>query len=83
MINIVFFAKYRESSGVTRDTCTASDVVDVDALRQWLWSRHGDRMRGVLDDPRCLVSRNQQLITANVPLSDGDEVAFFPPVTGG
>jgi molybdopterin synthase sulfur carrier subunit len=30
---------------------------------------------------RCAV--NQQMVALDSPLGDGDEVAFFPPVTGG
>ena len=36
-----------------------------------------------LDKPDLRCARNQQVADLQAPLEDGDEVAFFPPVTGG
>lgn len=83
MINIVFFAKYREMSGLSSTSCASTEAADLTALRALLTEQYGSRMAGILDDPRCLTACNQQLVTGNAALHDGDEVAFFPPVTGG
>ncbi|KPW39523.1 hypothetical protein ALO51_04766, partial [Pseudomonas amygdali] len=37
----------------------------------------------VLAEQNLMCARNQELCKPTEPLSDGDEVAFFPPVTGG
>ena len=41
------------------------------------------QFRQALDDGKLLAAVNQTLVSFDHPLTDGDEVAFFPPVTGG
>lgn len=83
MLTILYFARLRETLGRERETLALPpDVSDVAALTQWLMAR-GEAWRTL--DPshatRCAV--NRELATPQTPLTDGDEVAFFPPVTGG
>ena len=59
------------------------EVATVGALQAWLGLRHprfaeAAAARGVV---RCAV--NQEYADADTPVRPGDEVAFFPPVTGG
>jgi molybdopterin converting factor small subunit len=50
---------------------------------EWLRGR-GSRFAETLKDPQFIrVAVNQEFATADVRLTDGDEVALFPPVTGG
>ncbi len=42
-----------------------------------------DRWALALEDGKLLAAVNQTLVSFDHPLTDGDEVAFFPPVTGG
>lgn len=81
MIKILFFAQVRELTG------EESMVIDtlfptVEALRQHLASK-GDRWALALEDGKLLAAVNQTLVSFDHPLTSGDEVAFFPPVTGG
>lgn len=83
MLTILYFARLRETLGLERETLALpADVTDVAALTQRLIAR-GEAWCAL--DPsnatRCAV--NQQLATPETPLKDGDEIAFFPPVTGG
>ncbi|RTF81482.1 MoaD/ThiS family protein, partial [Serratia marcescens] len=43
----------------------------------------GDRWALALESGKLLAAVNQSLVAADHPLRAGDEVAFFPPVTGG
>ena len=43
----------------------------------------GQRWQDVLNRPNMIRAVNQEVVSADVALKDGDEVAFFPPVTGG
>lgn len=36
-----------------------------------------------ITSPQVLVAVNQHIVSAGTPVTDGDEVAFLPPVTGG
>ncbi|MGK8844758.1 molybdopterin synthase sulfur carrier subunit [Serratia marcescens] len=80
MIDILFFAQVRELVG-TGGLSMPADYPTVEALRQALCAR-GDRWALALESGKLLAAVNQSLVAAN-PLRAGDEVAFFPPVTGG
>ncbi|BAK10625.1 molybdopterin-converting factor subunit 1 MoaD [Pantoea ananatis AJ13355] len=81
MIKVLFFAQVRELVG-TDSLTLASDYPDVAALRAALAQR-GERWALALDSESLLAAVNQTLTALHHPLKDGDEVAFFPPVTGG
>ncbi|MGP3591142.1 molybdopterin synthase sulfur carrier subunit [Vagococcus sp. WN89Y] len=81
MINILFFAQVRELVGC--DSMQTDTVFpSVEALRQHL-AAQGDRWALALEDGKLLAAVNQTLVDFSHPLQSGDEVAFFPPVTGG
>ncbi|MGL4204838.1 MAG: molybdopterin synthase sulfur carrier subunit [Aeromonadaceae bacterium] len=81
MIRVRFFALVRELVG-----CAAlelePDYATVGALRAELASR-GGKWALALEAGSVLMAVNQTLQDERCPLADGDEVAFFPPVTGG
>ncbi|MDF2784888.1 MAG: moaD [Pantoea eucrina] len=81
MINVLFFAQVRELTGTSELTLTET-YPDVAALRDALAQR-GDRWALALESGRLLAAVNQTLVPMTHPLQAGDEVAFFPPVTGG
>ncbi|MDZ7279027.1 molybdopterin synthase sulfur carrier subunit [Pantoea eucrina] len=81
MINVLFFAQVRELVGTASLTVEAS-FPDVAALRAALAAR-SDRWALALESGKLLAAVNQTLVPMSHTLHDGDEVAFFPPVTGG
>jgi molybdopterin synthase sulfur carrier subunit len=81
MINILFFAQVRELTGCDRLTLE-SEFSSVEALRAHLAQR-SERWLLALEEGKLLAAVNQTLVSFDTPLADGDEVAFFPPVTGG
>lgn len=80
MIQVQYFARYREALGCDGERVEGA-FASVDALRRALIARGGAWQ--VLDEPRLMCARNQELCRPEEPLEEGDEVAFFPPVTGG
>ena len=79
-VQVVFFARYREALGhdgefVQGDFSTLEDV------RQALLARGGSY--ALLAEQNLMCARNQDLCKLDEPVADGDEVAFFPPLTGG
>ncbi|MDR0218517.1 MAG: molybdopterin synthase sulfur carrier subunit [Enterobacteriaceae bacterium] len=81
MITVLFFAQVRELVGT--DTLELpADYPTVAHLRQALLAR-GERWKLALEEGKLLAAVNQTFVHAEHPLCDGDEVAFFPPVTGG
>ncbi|MCL2894986.1 molybdopterin synthase sulfur carrier subunit [Brenneria tiliae] len=81
MIKVLFFAQVRELTD-TDSLTLAAEYATVDDLRRALSAR-GDRWALALESGRLLAAVNQSLAEPRHPLRDGDEVAFFPPVTGG
>ncbi|KAB7897856.1 molybdopterin synthase sulfur carrier subunit [Rouxiella sp. S1S-2] len=81
MIEVLFFAQVRELIG-TGSLQLPAEFDSVDALRQALCQR-GDRWALALESGKLLVAVNQTLVDVTHVIKDGDEVAFFPPVTGG
>jgi molybdopterin synthase sulfur carrier subunit len=82
MITIKYFARYRELLGVVAETYATAEVPDFATLKTVIAKRHPEAI-AMLQDPRCIVALNQQVVTGDVVFKSGDEVAFFPPVSGG
>lgn len=81
MLNVLFFAQVRELVGVDQLEIPA-DYATTEQLREALALR-GDKWSLALESGKLLMAVNQTLVDGTHPLNDGDEVAFFPPVTGG
>ncbi|MGB9097881.1 molybdopterin synthase sulfur carrier subunit [Erwinia sp.] len=81
MINVLFFAQTRELVGTGSVTVTR-DYTTVEELRAVLAAK-GDRWSLALESGKVLSAVNQTLVSPQHKLKAGDEVAFFPPVTGG
>ena len=83
-ITVRYFASVREALGDTEVVdWPASQPATVAALLAQLQARSAEHAR-VLDPARGLrAARNQAFCQPDDALADGDEVAFFPPVTGG
>ena len=84
MVDVLFFASLREQLTVDREQLelddevkTISDLKQLLSQRGGLWSELFTRQQGLL----CSV--NQQMADDDAKIKSGDEVAFFPPVTGG
>lgn len=79
-LNVQYFARYREAIGHDGEV-VEGDFATVDQLRAHLLERGG--AFEVLAEQNLMCARNQDLCQVAEPLADGDEVAFFPTVTGG
>ncbi|MGY4026367.1 molybdopterin synthase sulfur carrier subunit [Aeromonas rivuli] len=81
MIKVLFFAQVRELVGCD-ELSLPCDYASAEDLRSALCVR-GDKWALALESGKLLVAINQTLVPLTTALADGDEVAFFPPVTGG
>ncbi|MCV6603694.1 MAG: molybdopterin converting factor subunit 1 [Porticoccaceae bacterium] len=82
MIELKYFAALRDQLGSDGEQLSAGDANTVARIRELLAERGGVWAEQLLDN-RNLAAVNQQMANANTAVNDGDEVAFFPPVTGG
>jgi molybdopterin synthase sulfur carrier subunit len=81
-VTVRYFASMREAMG------TSSEALDTDALtlaqlRAELIARGGRGAEALGADRSVRMALNQVMSEPDTPLAAGDEVAFFPPVTGG
>lgn len=75
-INIQFFASLREQIGKSQITLPYDAPLDVSAV--WTQATGNTEMPG-----NTLCAINMEYVKPDALVQDGDEVAFFPPVTGG
>lgn len=82
MIKVIYFASIREQLDVSEEQLDSMPA-SVEQLIEQLCQR-GETWRQVFaGDQTVLVAVNQHMSPLKTALADGDEVAFFPPVTGG
>ena len=82
-MKVLFFASYREQLNCNElELSPKEQPACLSALRRQL-SEKGDDWRKIMEDARTLVALNQTMTRRDAELKDDDEVAFFPPVTGG
>jgi molybdopterin synthase sulfur carrier subunit len=83
MVQLRYFASLRETLGTGDEQLELpGDINDLTGLTRWLQNRD-DTWKQALSDTRLHVAINQQIVNTNAAVNDGDEVAWFPPVTGG
>ncbi len=83
MIQIRYFASLRERLGRGEETLPADGVAKVQDLIAQLRERGEPWQEVFQGDFPILIAVNQEMAQPESPVRDGDEVAFFPPVTGG
>lgn len=83
MITLLYFARFREKLGQERETLALPAPATVQALLQALVARGGAWQEQLGGERPVLVAINQQMATRESALAVGDEIALFPPVTGG
>lgn len=82
-LTVLYFASLREALDCAREEVEVPPAVGtIAALRAYLAAR-GPRWQRLETAKNLRAARNQTMAGGDVVLADGDEIAFFPPVTGG
>ncbi len=83
-VKILYFAGLREQLGKPGEELDVSPAVTtVAGLRAQLMTRGGAWKTALAQGRALRVAVNQEMAQPATPVKPGDEVAFFPPVTGG
>ena len=83
-IKLLYFARLRECLGIAGEEIDLpASVQDVAGLLAWLRSRGGNWETELRAGRPLLVAVNQNMAQPQHPVCSGDEVALFPPVSGG
>jgi sulfur-carrier protein len=83
MITVLYFARLREALGTgSEQIALPADVSNIESLRAHLFAR-GGVWSDELQNKAIRAAINQSMASGESAIADGDEIAFFPPVTGG
>ena len=84
MVTVLYFARLREALGQGSERIELpASVRDLEGLRALLIARGGAWEQELAPGKPVRAAVNQAMAIGDAPINDGDEVAFFPPVTGG
>jgi len=84
MITVLYFARLRETLGMSSERIAMpASVRDVKGLRALLVARGGEWQQELAPSRPVRAAVNQAMAQGDTQIADGDEIAFFPPVTGG
>jgi molybdopterin synthase sulfur carrier subunit len=84
VVKLLYLAKLREDLGVSAEEIPLPEgVATVTALRAHLAARGRPWSSALAGERSIRVAVNQEMANGGTPVAPGDEVAFFPPVTGG
>ena len=83
-LKLFYFARLREGLGVEAEEIDLPpDVRDIAGLMAWLAARGGEWQHEFAGCRLLRAAINHELAANDAPIANGDEIAFFPPVTGG
>jgi len=84
MITVLYFARLREALGTGLEEMSLPNAIrNVDGLRAHLVARGGSWAQEFAPGRNVRAAVNQSIAQGDESIVDGDEIAFFPPVTGG
>lgn len=84
MVTLLYFASLRESLGISRElVALEGGNATVSGLVEQLRNRDGRWSEAFAPGKSWRVAVNRDMANLATPLKPGDEIAFFPPVTGG
>jgi len=83
-IQLRFFASLRESVGTAQESLALPEgITTAGQVRDLLRARGGAWAEALADGRSLRIACNQQMAEPSTPVTEGCELAFFPPVTGG
>ncbi|TDH61839.1 molybdopterin converting factor subunit 1 [Dankookia rubra] len=83
-MRVLYFAWVRQKVGVAEEeVAPPPEVRDVAGLIAWLSARSPGHAAAFAQARQVRAAVNQEFAAPGAPVGPGDEVAFFPPVTGG
>jgi len=83
MIKILYFASLRERVGTDAERMELPAKATINGIMEILRARDDAWADAFSDKKQILAAINQEMASMKESIKDGDEIAFFPPVTGG
>ena len=81
-MKIIYFAWIKDITNFNQEILDSNEIKNLDDLRKYLISKYPD-LKKHLDQEILRFAVNQEYIIENIDLKKNDEIAVFPPVSGG
>ena len=81
-MKIKYFAWIKDITNVQEELLGSNEIKNLDNLKKYIISKYPD-LKKHLDQEILRFAVNQEYIVENIKLNKNDEIAVFPPVSGG
>lgn len=83
MLNVLYFASFREVLGQAQEQLPSESFKTVNCVLSALAERGETWQQALVQNENLQIAVNHDVANRNTEIKAGDEIAFFPPVTGG
>ncbi len=83
MITVKYFASLRNIAGKDEEAYDLGNETNLQKLTEAISTKTSSQIGEMIREGKVLVSVNQDVVSAEAIICDGDEVAFLPPFSGG
>ena len=81
-MKIIYFAQIKDITNFHQELLDSNEINNLDELKKYIISKYPD-LKKHLDQEILRFAVNQEYIIENIDLKKNDEIAVFPPVSGG
>ena len=81
-MKIIYFAWIKDITNLQQELLDSNEIKNLDDLKKYIISKYPD-LKKHLDQQILRFAVNQEYIIENIDLKKNDEIAVFPPVSGG
>lgn len=81
-MKIIYFAWIKDVTNFPEELLDSNEIKNLDSLKKYIISKYPD-LKKYLDQEILRFAVNQEYIVENIDLKKDDEIAVFPPVSGG
>ena len=81
-MKIIYFAWIKDITNLPEELKDPNEIKNLDSLKKYIVSKYPD-LKKHLDQEILRFAVNQEYIVENIDLKKNDEIAVFPPVSGG
>ena len=81
-MKIIYFAWIKDITNLPEELLDSNEIRNLDSLKKYIISNYPD-LKKHLDQEILRFAVNQEYIVENIDLKKDDEIAVFPPVSGG
>ena len=81
-MKIIYFAWIKDITNFSEELLDSNEIKNLESLKKYIILKYPD-LKKHLDQEILRFAVNQEYIVENIDLKKGDEIAIFPPVSGG